>query len=50
MYAMISGANLAIIFWDMKCFLATSKSLLSIFISDLFSFNKIVKKVELFSK
>jgi hypothetical protein len=50
MYPMIRGANLEIIFWDMKSYLAISKSLLSIFISDLFSFNKIVKKVELFSK
>ncbi|TCL29852.1 hypothetical protein EDB39_1011074 [Vibrio crassostreae] len=50
MYPMIWRANLVIIFWDMKCFLVISKSLLSIFISNLFSFNKIVKKVELFSK
>ncbi len=50
MYVMILGANLVFIFWDIKSFLATSKSLLSIFISDLFSFNKIVKKVGLFSK
>ena len=34
----------------MKSFLLFLNSILSIFISDLLSFNKIVKKVELFGK